>query len=122
MKLNIFFNDAYVELGIFAMQDFLSLFIKDGEEMDTVMVVTLELIEKVNSMTAMQSGFTQEVKDFFLKHLEKNIGKKILMVNQWITSEDNRAYTFRVVNFLNTGSDLSTSIDLAKIEPQKKAA
>lgn len=106
MKITIFFEKSWIELGVFAKIEFLQLFIKDGEEMDAVMEVTADIIEKVLTMNAYNTGFTQMVKDSFLKFLQENIGKKILIVDDWGISKIHQEYYFDVIEHLNNGLDL----------------
>ena len=117
LKLNIFFEASYIELGIFARQNFLSLFISDGEEMDATMTVTAELIDKIKTMTVMCFGYTEEIKVFFLKQLELNIGKKLFLVDNMMgTTKSDRDFLFRLVSLLNEGFSLADAKSMATTE------
>lgn len=121
MKLSIFFEKQWLELGVFAKTEFLQLFIADGEEMDTVMEVTTELIDKVTTMKVYQSGFTEKIKEAFLKFLNENIGKKLLMVDDWGIPKIHQEYYFDVVENLNKNLSLDDAIKADKAIYNAKA-
>lgn len=114
MKLTIFFEKSWLELGVFAKIEFLQLFIKEGEEMDVVMEVTADIIEKVLSMIAYKTGFTQAVKDTFLRFLQENIGKKILIIDDFGIPKIHQDFYFDVVENLNNNMSLKDATKAAK--------
>ena len=103
MKLNIFFENGWAELGILAKNDFMNILAPNQPYADTTQMCTEKLIEDLKEMPTFISGFTEELKKTFLSLFEKNVNKKFIIIDDWIVNQRIREKYMEIVGYINEG-------------------
>lgn len=106
LRLTIVTEDKWASLGLNAIWSLKKAFGTD--QMDAVQDINDNFVSTLEKMETYPFGFTEAYKVDFLKIFTKQLGKKCLITNDWISkSNEARAhYLMNVVKLINQGKSI----------------
>lgn len=115
LKMSIITSDNFAVLGINGVNSFFDQF---GEELDALLTIDDEFINKLHQMKTYPYGFTEEYKAKFLPLFEAHKDEKVLITDDWLGDYDGKREQFLMtyVKLINSG----LSSDEAKIKAREK--